>query len=64
MERREMEGRNELVVVVVGTSRCGKTKLIQKFATDTFIEVSWMDKHLGILVNVCFSISEIFPHRI
>ena len=28
-----------MVLVVVGDSRCGKTKLIQRFATDSFQEV-------------------------
>ena len=35
----EMEERTQLVVAVVGTSQCGKTKLIHKFAKDTFQEV-------------------------
>ena len=35
-----MEGRKELVVVVVGATMCGKTKLIQRFAKNIFHEVS------------------------
>ena len=56
----KMEGRKDLVVVVVGASMCGKTKLIQRFAKNTFQQVSLGVKSIDFLfkltIFLCFRI--------